>query len=174
VSEPTQSQYRQLIEKTKPGQPSRKSAEGELDRMLAVLEEEKRAEKRPQSKTKADPLQMLREQMIREFVPIFVELVEKYSKSGLAMHMDASNLLEGGREIEFEFGMGGVRIELQGTVTSDSIAFHEVRNAPHIEGQLVAGPMLRLKSLNGQTFRDFVCARLALLIKLASRAPTRV
>lgn len=145
-----------------------------MDRLLASLEEEKKAEKKPQAKVKRDPLQILREQMVREFVPIFVELVEKYSKTGIAMHMDASNLLEGGREIHFEFGLGSVRIELQGTVTSDSIAFHEVRHAPQIEGQLVAGPMLRLKTLSAQTFRDFVCARLALLLKLATRGASRI
>lgn len=169
-----QSQYRQLIEKTRPVNPARKSAETELDRLLAVMEEQRREEKKPQAKAKRDPMQILREQMVREFVPIFVELVEKYSQAGIAMHMDASNLLDGGREIQFEFGMGEARIELQGTVTSDSIAFHEVRHAPRIEGQLVAGPMLRLKTLNAQAFREFVCARLALLIKLGTRGASSI
>jgi hypothetical protein len=58
---------------------------------------------------------------------------------------------------------------LQGTVTSDAVAFHEVRYAPDIHGQLVAGPMIRLKHLNGKTFRDFVCERVAILLRDASR-----
>ena len=173
MNQPPQSQYRQLIEKTKPAHSSRKTAEGELDRLLSALEEQRRSAKKSQGKPRRDPLQTLREQTIREFVPIFVELVEKYSKAGIAMHMDASNLLEGGRELQFEFGLGEFHIELQGTVTSDSIAFHEVRRAPNIEGHLVAGPMLRLKTLNAAIFREFVCARLALLLKLATRGPER-
>jgi hypothetical protein len=56
-------------------------------------------------------------------------------------------------------------MQLQGTVTSDAIAFHEVRHAPDIEGQLVAGPMLRLKNLNAETFREFVCGRLTVLLR---------
>lgn len=171
VDKPAQSQYRQLIEKTKPFHASRRTAEGELDRLLSTVEEQRRFQKKAQAKPKRDPLQILRDMTIREFVPTFVELVEKYSKSGIAMHMDASNLIEGGREMLFEFGLGPFRIELQGTVTSDSIAFHEVRRAPDIEGQLVAGPMLRLKTLNCEIFREFVCARLAILVKLATRLP---
>ena len=164
-----QSQYRQLIEKTKPAATAPKTAEGELDRLLQVLEERKRAGKKPAGKQRRDPVQILREMTVRDFVPVFVELVEKYAKSGVAMHMDASNLLEGGREIHFEFGLGEYRMELQGTVTSDAIAFHEFRHAPQVEGHLVAGPMLRLKTLTAQTFREFICARLALLIRQATR-----
>ena len=45
------------------------------------------------------------------------------------------------------------------------IAFHEVKYAPDIHGQLLAGPMIRLKQLNARTFREFVCERLTLLLK---------
>ena len=163
-------QYELLRAKYQPPTPVKKTAEGELDRMVAVIEERRRkAAKKESTKPKADPLQHLREQMVREFVPVFVELVEKYSEAGVAMHMDASNLLEGGREINFEFGLGEYRTQLQGTVTTDSIAFHEVRFAPDVRGQIVAGPMLRLKGLSVKAFREFVCGRLTVLLRQSSR-----
>jgi len=171
VSQPPQSQYRQLIEKVRPASSSKRTAESELDRLLSTMEEHRRSESKSPAAPKRDPLQVLREQMAREYVPAFVELVEKYSKAGIAMHMDASNLLEGGRDLQFEFSLGAYRMELQGTVTSDAIAFHEVRHAPDIEGQLVAGPMLRLKTLTADTFREFVCARLSILLRLTARRP---
>ena len=163
-------QYELLRVKNQPQRPIKKTAEGELDRLVAAMENRRRQdEKKETPKPKVDPLQHLREQMVREFIPVFVELVEKYSETGVAMHMDASNLLEGGREINFEFGLGEYRTQLQGTVTSDSIAFHEMRFAPQIRGQIVAGPMLRLKGLSAKTFREFVCSRLTVLIRQASR-----
>ncbi len=166
--EPTQ--YELLRARNQPPPPFKKTAEGELGRLVAVMEERRRQdEKKETAKPKVDPLQHLREQTIREFVPVFVELVEKYSEAGVAMHMDASNLLEGGRELHFEFGLGEYRTQLQGTVTSDSIAFHEVRFAPEIRGHIVAGPMLRLKGLSAKTFREFVCSRLTVLLRQASR-----
>jgi hypothetical protein len=107
--------------------------------------------------------------MQAELIPTFVELVEKYAPSGLTLHMDASKFLEGGREIRFEFGAGQYRIMLAGTITEDAIAFHETRYTPEVHGKLVSGPMLRLKNLTVQTFRDFVCERLSILLKSALR-----
>ena len=171
MSEPSRSatQYQRLIEKTRVPPRPKNSAETELDMFLETLEERRRREVRTVAIPIQDPLQSLRELTINELVPAFVELVEKYSKAGIALHMDASNLLEGGREIQFEFGMGEYRTQLQGTVTSDAIAFHEVRHAPEVQGQLVAGPMLRLKQLNVRSFREFICSRLNVLLRHATR-----
>jgi len=162
-------QYQQLIERVKPPPPARRTAESELDRLLIAVEERRQDDVVRPKRHKPDVMQVLRDLTLRELVPVFVELVEKYSKAGIAMQMDASNLLEGGRELKFEFAVGEYRMQLQGTVTSDSIAFHEVRHAPDIEGQLVAGPMLRLKTLSANTFREFVCGRLTVLLRQAAR-----
>ncbi len=102
-------------------------------------------------------------------MPIFVELMEKYSTSGISMHMDASNFLQGGREISFEFGLGEYRAHLLGTVTTEAIAFHETRYNPEVQGELVSGPMLRLRNLTGETFRNFICERLTTLLRYAMR-----
>ena len=155
--------------KTQVPSPPQRTAERALDNLLQALEDR---EKTPQNTVKLvapDPIAMLRELVVNELVPTFVELVEKYARPGVSLQMDASSLLEGGREMRFEFGVGEFRSQLQGTVTADAIAFHEVRFAPDIDGQLAAGPMLRLKQLNAKTFREFVCERLSILIRSAAR-----
>jgi len=161
--------FQQLLGKTRLREPPPKNVESELDALVNALDERRKSVDAETPGRTVDPIHALRELTLRELVPVFVELVEKYSKSGIAMQMDASSLLEGGREIKFEFGIGEYRVQLQGTVTSDAIAFHEVRYAPDIHGQLLAGPMLRLKQLNAKTFREFVCERLAILLRSASR-----
>ena len=112
-----------------------------------------------------DPIQNLRGITLNELVPTFVELVEKYSETGISMQMDASSFLEGGREIKLEFGLQGYRIQMLGTVTTEAIAFHETRYSPNRNGELLSGPMLRLRGLNGEVFRQFICERLTLLIR---------
>jgi len=164
-----QTQYQQLIERTKPPVQVEQTTENELDRLLVIIEDRKRRAHLQKAKPKADPLIALRDITVKELVPTFVDLVEKYGQTGVAMQMDASSLLEGGREVKFEFAFGAYRMELQGTVVTDAIAFHEVRHAPDLQGQMVAGPMLRLKTLSAKTFRDFICGRIMILIRLAHR-----
>ena len=85
------------------------------------------------------------------------------------MQMDASNFLQGGREIKFEFGIRDHRLQLHGIVTSEAIAFHETRHGPDVQGELVSGPMLRLRGLDGSVFREFVCERLTYVLRAATR-----
>ena len=161
--------YKELVAKTQVPPPPQRTAERALDNLLQALEERERAPKHPAKLAAPDPISTLRELVVNELVPTFVELVEKYARPGVSLQMDASSLLEGGREMRFEFGVGEYRSQLQGTVTADAIAFHEVRFTPDIDGQLAAGPMLRLKQLNAKTFREFVCERLSILIRAAAR-----
>lgn len=140
-----------------------RGAEEELDSLIEALKD--REQEVRHNENRPDPIAKLREMTIQEFVPVFVELVEKYQQSGITMQMDASNFLQGGREITFEFGLGEHRIQLMGTVTTEAIAFHETRYSPHVSGELVSGPMLRLRRLDGKAFRNFVCQRLTLLVR---------
>ena len=145
--------------------PSSRSAEEELDALIRVMEDRGR----DIMTVGSDPLHHLRVLTVNEFGPVFVELVEKYSTVGVSMQMDASNFLEGGREIRFEFGLGEYRFQLHGTVTSEGIAFHETRYCPDLHGELTTGPMLRLRGLDGKAFREFICERLTHLIRSALR-----
>ena len=159
--------YEQLMHRTRPPTPPPpRRAEDQLDGLISRLQAQQRCE---DESVTPDPIEALREMMLKEFIPIFVELVDKYSKSGISLQMDASNLLQGGRELTFEFGVGEYRVQLGGTVTSEAIAFHETRYSPDVRGELISGPMLRLRQLNGTTFREFVCERLAVLLRTAMR-----
>lgn len=158
--------YQQLVQHTlPPPPPARRSAESELDSLIRVME--KRGANI--ANVAVDPLHHLRDLMLNELVPEFVELVEKYSELGVSLQMDVSNFLEGGREVKFEFGLGEFRFQLHGTVTTEGIAFHETRYCPDLHGELATGPMLRLHGLTRQVFREFVCERLTHLIRAAMR-----
>lgn len=161
--------YKELVAKTQVPPPPQRTAERALDNLLQQIEDRAKAPKNVNKPAAPDPIASLRELVVNELVPTFVELVEKYARPGISLQMDASNLLEGGREIRFEFSVGEFRSQLQGTVTADAIAFHEVRFAPDIDGQLAAGPMIRLKQLNAKTFREFVCERISILLRASAR-----
>ncbi len=135
--------------------------------MITRLQEQQRSSK--DSTVTPDPIEALREMMLKEFIPVFLQLMDKYSKAGITMQMDASDFLQGGREIRFEFGIGKYRVHLAGTVTPEAIAFHETRYAPDVRGELISGPMLRMRGLSVKTFRDFVCERLTVLLRTAMR-----
>lgn len=161
--------YSQLMKNVQPPPPEEPKAEDELDALIDVLSTRSRQRASGADPFEDDPLLALRKLTLSTLVPVFVELVEKYSPSGISMQMDASNFLEGGREIKFEFGLGEYRFQLQGTVTTEGIAFHETRYSPDFQGELTSGPMLRLRGLNASTFRQFVCERLTLLLRSAAR-----
>lgn len=160
--------YQNLMAKPRPAGATRsRSVEQELDGLLSAMKERHAvgdADAAPD-----DPLTQLRKLMVEELIPVFVKLVEKYQDAGISMQMDASNFLEGGREIKFEFSHGEYRAQLHGTVTSEAIAFHETRYSPEFHGELTTGPMLRLRQLTGATFRDFVCSRLTTLLRQSMR-----
>ncbi|MGB2986573.1 MAG: hypothetical protein WBE26_11900 [Phycisphaerae bacterium] len=164
------SSYRELVQQTPaPSDPPTRNPEEELDSLLSALDGRREQTADRNAGFSADPIQRLRELTLSELVPVFVELVEKYSQSGISLQMDASNFLQGGREIKFEFGIGGWRSHLQGTVTADAIAFHEARFTPDVHGELLSGPMLRVRGLNADTFRNFVCERLTVLLRSVMR-----
>lgn len=143
--------------------------EDELDSLITAIKKERESGIEPGGANHHGPIHDLHEKMLKEFIPIFVELVEKYSDTGFKLLMDASNFLEGGREIRFEFAIGEYRTELLGTVTTEAIAFHETRFNPEVRGELISGPMLRLRHLTGKVFRDFVCERLLVLGRSSMR-----
>jgi hypothetical protein len=166
----TPSSYSELVRQTRPpARPGPPTPEEELDSVLETYQERvAETERDKKLKSKPDPVGVLRAQMLNEFIPVFVELVEKYSANGITMHMDASDFLDGGREVRFEFTLGKSDAQLLGTVTTEAIAFHETRHSPDLRGDLVTGPMLRLRGLTAEIFRDFICQRLTLLVRTAT------
>ncbi len=170
-SPPKKSQYGQLVKENTPDDPMPPTpcAEEELDTLISAIKRRETEAADVGESVKQDPIRQLRHLVINELVSVFVELVEKYAKTGISMQMDASNLLEGGREVRFEFGVGDHRAQLLGTATNDVIAFHETRHSPEVHGDLVSGPMLRIRALTADSFRNFICERITLLLRAAIR-----
>ncbi len=157
------------MRKTQPPPAEPATSESELDKLIRLMDRRKDADPEKAPAPAPDPIDRLREMVVKEFIPVFVELVEKYAAAGVNLEMDASNLLQGGRELKFEFVVGEYRSELHGTATTEGIAFHETRYAPNIRGELTSGPMLRLRNLDANVFREFICSRLSTLMRTALR-----
>ncbi len=169
AKEPQKTEYAQLVRRVAPASRKQPPPEQDLDLLLDQLEEKKARSDPDQQPPKADPIEKLRESMLAEYIPIFVELSEKYAKSKVALEMDASNLLQGGRELKIAFSISGYRTDLLGTVTTEAIAFHLTHHTPDTGAQIASGPLLSLRRLNPKTFRDFICGQLALLVRTAMR-----
>ena len=157
------------MKKAAPQAPPGRDVEGELDSLIEAFKDRRRAQAAEPEAAKPDPIQLLRKLIVSELVGVFLELNEKYAEAGVSMEMDVSNFLASGREINFEFALGEFRTQLHGTVTTEAIAFHEIRHAPDMRGELTGGPMLRLRHLNASTFREFLCGRLTILLRTALR-----
>lgn len=161
---PLSSDYGDLVDQMRfPDSPMRTS-EDDLDGLITALEVRKRRASH-ETTEKTDRIEVLRKAMFTDYIPVFVDVMEKYSAVGLSMEMDASKFLEGGREIRFEFGIEDFRAQLLGTVTTEAIAFHETRFSPDVRGELMSGPMLRLHTLTPDVFRQFLCERLGVLLR---------
>jgi len=154
--------------------PSRgQSKEQEVDALLAGIREERLREHRDGSPTEPDRIERLRTMTADEFIPAFNQLKEKYAAADIEMELDATNFLQGGREISLIFGMGEFGTKLVGTVISEGIAFHETRYTPGLRGQVLSGPMLRVRTLTADVFKDFVCERLAILLRAVTHGRPR-
>jgi hypothetical protein len=107
--------------------------------------------------------------MTEELLPVFRELQDKYAGAGFTMEMDVSTFLAGDRELTIEISYKEHRSELCGIVTRSAIAFTEIHYIGDAGGGIRSGPSIRLRNLNGMTFREFICERLAALMRAALR-----
>lgn len=161
--------YQRLVRRHESPRPARKSAEDVLDSLLAAKQKPSASSDGPEVPLHSGGLDRLREKMRSELLPAFEQLRGKYEDRGVVIAIDAEKFLSGGVEliIEIKFDMFGLRLE--GTVTSEGIAFHETRIADDMTGVVTTGPMLRTRNLNGQAFREFICERVAQLVRSANR-----
>lgn len=145
---------------------ARGGGEGE-SKLDALLEQHSRSEDDAAESDPAPvtPLDRLRRLFDAELIPAFEELQNKYADKALKLTFDASRFLGGGRDITIEIEFAGAGIRLQGTVMPNLIAFQQTRYAEDDPAGLTAsGPTLRTRDLTGETFRDFVCERIANLV----------
>lgn len=159
--------YANLVLRAQPPKKKEGSAQDDLDALLTQYQDRQHKVAESAGQQTVDRVQQLREDMLRIYIPAFVDLTEKYAPAGIQLEMDASVLLQGGRELKFVFRVGEYRSEMHGVVTSHAIAFHETTYTPQVGGEIASGPMLRLRSLNEGVFRDFICQRLTQLLRTA-------
>jgi hypothetical protein len=164
AKDPNPMTYQQLVASLKGHAHKPQTSEANLDTLLATIQERERKAREEASKPAPDPIQSLRELVVQELIPVFVELVEKYSEHGISMQMDASNLLEGGRELAFEFA---------GPAASTS-RYHQTHRIPRgtsffgsarsIDGRPHAAPDTSMPIVP-----EFICDRLTMLLRYAGR-----
>ena len=162
----TPPEYRRLVRKHRPRRSAAKSAEQQLDALLSLRDQRATDAGQRQDDAKVSALDELRAQMRQELIPVFEDLQNKYEPAGILIAMDASKFLAGGVELVIEVQYERYGMRLVGTATPDGFAFHEARFSNDVPGVMTTGPMLRARTLTGTTFRDFICERVAQLVRL--------
>lgn len=161
--------YQALVRRTRPRRNAPKSVEEQLDRLLTPGAQSTGALDPTPVELRSEVVARIRRQMGDELTPVFEDVQSKYESSGLLMAIDADDLLNGGFELAIEMQYATQGMRLDGTVTPDGIAFHESRFTDNVPGITTTGPMLRARSLCGATFREFLCERIAQLVRSAAR-----
>lgn len=140
----------------------------DLDALISVYEDRKQRTSQAPGE-RQDPVDRLRVQMMSELIPTFNAIASKYAPAGFALKFDVMGFLAGQRDLRIDITFGGSRVELQGTITSEMIAFNEVHYEGDVAGQICSGASLRLRTLTADLFREFLCDRLAVMVRAALR-----
>lgn len=149
---------------------SAKQGEAQLDELLNKHETlQRRAAEEAAIKARTpSPLEVLRREMKATLIPGLQDLQAKYAASGFFVLLDAENLLGGGRELTITIEYCGQGIRLEGIATDSIIAFRQTRyGTADPSGLTGSGPSLRVRGLDAERFREFVCERMASLVKSA-------
>ena len=167
------SDYQTLVRRCRPTEAPPQTTEQQLDALL-TLHQKRRSD---QEQTRADPqqsaLDLLRRQMSEELMPVFEDLKAKYRKVGVLLEMETEDFLSGGSGLLIEVEFDKYGLQLQGTVTPRGIAFQERRYTHDSHGVVDTGPMLRVRNLTGEQFREFLCERIGGLVRSAMRSRPR-
>lgn len=162
--------YKNLMKKRAQAPPEQKSSEEKLDALLNANKQRSDRDQEKNASTGAiSRLDAFRNRLREELVPAFEELKQKYDAQGLTLNMEASDFLQGGRKLVIEFRIQTSSVRLEGTVLESGIAFNEIRSHGGVPGAISSGPMLRTRQLTAETFREFVCGRIAMLLRSVLR-----
>ncbi len=149
------------------GAPSDVQGEAKLDSLLRQHSQQQAKEDAKEA-APPNPLDCLREVFRDELVPAFEQLRLKYAADGVTLSFDPGPFLKGGRDITIVIEFAGCGMRYHGTVLPNSIAFQQTRfNRSDPGGLTASGPTLRTRGLNGCTFREFVCERIAAVVQAA-------
>ena len=127
-----------------------------MDTLLDKVEEKRASREFEQQESEPDVVDVFRGMMRQVYMPIFETLREKYAAKGIAMKLDADEFLGGGPSLRIKFSYGDLTMDLDGTVMRGGVAFYIVRGVGNNKGAVVSGPMLRIRNLPAEDFREFI------------------
>ena len=143
--------------------------EDQLDDLLDKVEEKRASRGFEQQESEPDVVDVFRGSMRQVYMPVFEMLCAKYAPKGIAMELDVDEFLGGGSSLKIKFAYGDLTMDLDGTVMRGGVAFYIVRGVGNNKGAVVSGPMLRIRNLTAEDFREFIVDHLSQLIKDALR-----
>ncbi len=143
--------------------------EDQLDALLDKVEEKRANQGFEQQDGERDIVDVFRGLMRQVYMPVFETLRGKYASKGISMELDADEFLGGGSSLKIKFAYGDLTMDLDGTVMRGGVAFYIVRGVGNNKGAVVSGPMLRIRNLTTEDFREFIVDHLSQLIKDALR-----
>ena len=166
----TGSSYVDLVKQREAGAKN-SSAESKLDVLLVSAGKLSRERQAAGEALAKEPsrLDVFRETVRTELIPAFRQIQQKYAARGIELWMDASDFLDGGRMLFIEIAIKTYATRLDGTVTETGIAFNEIRAIGGVDGAICSGPMLRIRRLTPEKFREFVCGHIAMLVQSVLR-----
>lgn len=144
-------------------------SEDNLDELLVKVEQKKAKKEQEQRQPQPDAVAVFRTRMRQVYQPIFEELAAKYSAKNIHMELDAEEFLGGGSNLRIRLSYGELSLDLEGTVMRNGVAFYIIRGVRGTKGAVVSGPMLRIRNLSAEDFREFLVEHLSTLIKDALR-----
>jgi hypothetical protein len=148
---------------------SANAPEDQLDALLNKVEEKRANRELEPQEREPDAIDVFRGLMRQVYIPVFETLSEKYASKGISMELDADEFLGGGPSLRIKFSYGELTMDLDGTVMRGGVAFYIVRGIGSNKGAVVSGPMLRIRNLTAEDFREFIVDHLSQLIKDALR-----
>ncbi len=114
------------------------------------------------------PIDQLRMLVTSELMPIVDRLNDRYAGRDIFVTMDPTEFLNGGRSLFILITFKDASLRLDGTVTSDAIAFRETRRFADRAGAVVGGPLIRHTRMTAQVFSDLLHERTIALVKAAT------
>ncbi len=136
-------------------------------RLDQLLRRKGGATAQPVASVGGSPLDVLRERFRSDLIPEFQALADKYSEHGIQLHLDVGAFFRGGNEIniDIEFETRGVRYS--GIVLPHQIAFQVTQFTGQSAPAVASGPTLSIRNLTRRQFREFVCERIAEVVRFA-------
>ncbi len=147
-------------------------ADQDLEALLEKAEQKRTTQQAAASDPyrQMDQLDVFRSRMRQIYMPVFEDIKSKYNPRGVEMDLDADEFLGGGAHLRIKLQYFEHVLKMEGTVGRGGVAFYLTRGTGNSNGgAMESGPMLRIRNLSAEDFRQFVVDHLMLLLKESLR-----